>query len=186
MPLLAYEPDLFPEGLLDDFVRQDDCCAWWVLYTMSRREKELMRRLHAAEVGFYAPLVKQRHRSPGGRLRTTYLPLFPGYVFLHGDDSQRRQALETNCVSRCWRVTDSDRLVDDLRQIRRLIEAEAPLTCEARLEPGQRVRVCRGPFTGIEGVIVKRHGQQRLLVAVEFLQRGASVQIDDCSVERID
>jgi len=183
MPILACEPDVFPEDLLDDFDRTGCGNSWWALYTMSRREKDLMRRLHAAEIAFYAPLIKNRKRSPGGRLRTTYTPLFPGYVFLHGDDSQRREALATNCVSRCLHVTDGQKLVDDLRQIRRLIDADAPLTSEACLEPGHRIRVCCGPLRGVEGIVVKRHGQRRLLVAVKFLQQGASVQIEDCAVE---
>lgn len=40
-----------------------------------------------------------------------------------------------------------------------------------------------GPFLGIEGFILRRHGQVRLLVAVDFLQQGASVLLDECEVE---
>jgi transcription antitermination factor NusG len=183
MPILASEPNVFPDDLLDDSSQAVSSTSWWALYTMSRREKDLMRRLHAAEIAFYTPLIKQRKRSPGGRSRTAYKPLFPGYVFLRGDDSQRREALATNCVSRCLPVNNGQQLVDDLRRIHRLIDAEAPLTPEARLVPGQRIRLCCGPLSGIEGIVVKRHGQRRLLVAVEFLQQGASVQIEDCWVE---
>jgi transcription antitermination factor NusG len=185
MPLLALETDLYPADLLDREAAVPGR-AWWVLYTMSRREKELMRRLLGAGIGFYGPLVKHRKRSPEGRVRSSYLPLFAGYVFLHGDDDERRAALATNCVSRCLAVSDSDELVRDLKQVRRLIEANVPLTPEARLEAGQRIRVCSGSLAGLEGTVIKRHGQQRLLVAVEFLQQGASVQIEDCGVERID
>jgi hypothetical protein len=39
---------------------------------------------------------------------------------------------------------------------------------------------------GLEGVVIKRHGQDRLLVAVSFLQQGASIKIEDFEVERID
>lgn len=183
MPILPAEPDIFPADLLD---RPVEGTSWWVLYTMARREKELMRRLTAAHVSFYSPLVKKRSRSPGGRTRTSYVPLFPGYVFLQGDDAERRVALTTSCVSQCIPVVDVARLVGDLRQIRQLIEADVPLTPEERLEAGQRVRVRGGSLAGLEGTIVKRHGQQRLLVAVEFLQRGASVQLEDFAVERID
>jgi transcriptional antiterminator RfaH len=186
MPILACEPDVFPENLLDSEGGADVGGQWWLLYTMSRHEKNLMRRLHAAEIPFYAPLVKLCKRSPGGRMRTTYAPLFPGYVFLNGDDARRREALASNCVSRCLSVADTGKLVDDLRQIRRLIDADAPLMPESSLEPGRRIRVCYGPLRGLEGVVVKRHGQRRLLVAVEFLQQGASVQIEDCSVEPTD
>ena len=39
---------------------------------MARREKELMRRLRALDVGFYSPLVAKRMRSPGGRTRESF------------------------------------------------------------------------------------------------------------------
>jgi transcription antitermination factor NusG len=185
MPILACEPDLFPSDLLD---REpiEGAAPWWVLYTMSRREKQLMRCLHAGSVPFYAPLVRSCKRSPNGRRRVSYVPLFPGYVFLNGDDDRRRTALATNCVSRCIPVANGAQLAQNLRQIHRLIDTGVPISAESRLEAGQRVRVCSGALIGLEGTILKRHGQQRLLVAVEFLQQGASVQIDDDALERID
>ncbi len=185
MPILTHQPDLFPSDLFESHCATETGANWWALYTMSRREKELMRRLHAAEIPFYAPLVAHRKRSPAGRIRTAHLPLFPGYVFLYGDDDQRRTALTTNCISRCLDVNDGDRLWHDLRQIRQLVEAEVALVPESRLEAGQRIRVLSGSLTGVEGTVIKRHGRQRLLVAIEFLQQGASFQIDDCDVECI-
>jgi transcription antitermination factor NusG len=186
MPIISYQPDVYPPDLLDRPALNHSDSPWWVLYTMSRREKDLMRRLRAGAIPFYGPLIEQRKRSPGGRIRTARLPLFPGYVFLNGDDDNRRYALTTNCVSRCLPVVDRQRLLQDLRQVRQLIESETALTPESRLEAGQRIRVSSGSLAGLEGTIVKRHGQSRLLVTVQFLQQGASVQIDDCAVERID
>ena len=43
-----------------------------------------------------------------------------------------------------------------------------------------------GPFMGFEGVIVRRGRETGLFVAVNFLQQGASVLLDDCQVERTD
>jgi len=40
-----------------------------------------------------------------------------------------------------------------------------------------------GPFAGLEGTVVVRRGETRLLVAVNFLQQGASVEIDDFVLE---
>ena len=39
---------------------------------------------------------------------------------------------------------------------------------------------------GLEGTILSRRGDCRLLVAVNFLQQGASVAIDDCMLEPVD
>jgi transcriptional antiterminator RfaH len=183
MPILPLEPALFPEGLLDEPSREDADTAWWAMYTLARREKELMRRLRGLGVGHYGPLVKHRSRSPGGRTRESYIPLFAGYVFVRGNPQHRQLALTTNCVSRCLEVPDSTRLIHDLRQIRQLIETEAPLTPEARIEPGRRVRVRSGSMAGVEGTVVKRRGKDWLVVAVEFLRQGASVLLEDFQVE---
>jgi transcriptional antiterminator RfaH len=181
MPILPREPDLFPDDLLDS----PDDSKWWVLYTMARREKELMRRLRGMEIPHYGPLAPRKSRSAGGRVRTSYVPLFAGYVFLRGDEEQRYQALTTNCISRVMEVVDTERLVRDLRQIKQLIESNAPLTPESRLQPGMRVRVRGGPLAGVEGVVVKRQGKDRLVVSVEFLQQGASVALEDYEAEPI-
>jgi len=187
MPILPTEPDIFPEDLLEQGPPEADSpLRWWALYTLSRREKDLMRRLRGVGVPHYAPMIQRKNKSPSGRVRTSHVPLFAGYVFLLGDEDHRYQALQTNCVSRCLRVDDPDRLVADLQNIKRLIDCEAPLTPESRIEPGVRVRIRNGSLAGLEGTVVKRRGRERLFVAVEFLQQGASVLLQDFQVEQID
>lgn len=187
MPILPKEPEIYPEELLDWPLQADsEGFQWWVLYTLARREKDLMRRLRSMEVPFYCPLTERKSRTPSGRKRVSYVPLFAGYVFLCGREEQRYMALKTNCISKVLPVNDPIPLVNDLRQIRQLIESEAPLLPEARLERGMRVRIRTGPLMGVEGVVVRRRGKDHLLVAVEFLQRGASVSLEDFEVELVD
>ena len=78
---------------------------------------------------------------------------------------------------------EGPQLTHDLRQIYSLIEAGVLLTLESRLEPGQKVCVRTGAFRGYEGSIVRREGETRLVVAVNFLQQGASLLLEDCEVE---
>ena len=188
MPILKKENDLFPLDLFDEQgpLANDDVGHWWALYTRSRREKELMRRLTAMQISFYSPVIEQQHRSPNGRLRTSYLPLFSNYVFLRGDETDRHSALTTGCVSRDIEVTSPERLIHDLRQIRELIELGTDLTPEAKIEPGAKVRVKTGILAGRVGTVIERRGQRRLLVSVDFLQKGASVELTSCDLERLD
>lgn len=184
MPLLAHEPDLFPEDLLQREPPASDLeVSWWAVYTLSRREKELMRQLRKLSIPHYGPTILKRVPSPSGRIRNSYLPLFANYVFLCGDEEQRYRAMKTNCISRTVPVPDSLALVHDLRQIRGLIATGAAITAESRLEAGNPVRVRSGPFAGYQGVVIKRHGEERLLISVGFLQQGASVLLEDCHVE---
>jgi transcription antitermination factor NusG len=187
MPILPKQRDIFPADLLEESVVGDLVRGrgWIAFYTLSRREKDLMRKLEAAAIPFYAPLVQRRLRSPGGRTRLSYVPLFPGYVFSLVDDEQRRAALATNTVARWLSIGDPAGFVADLRNIKHLIDTDRPLTPEALLEPGQPVRVRSGPLRGLEGTVVKRRGGQRLVVAVRFLNQGASIELEDVDFERL-
>ncbi|HUG92259.1 MAG TPA: transcription termination/antitermination NusG family protein [Planctomycetaceae bacterium] len=187
MPLLAREIDLYPHDVLDRDTPEERAngCRWWALYTLSRREKDLMRRLVDFEIPFYGPVIEKRVRSPQGRLRTSFQPLFSNYVFIYGGDEDRYTALTTGCVSRYLPVGAGDELVRDLCRIRDLIQTGAPVTIEEKLQPGTLVRVRSGALAGQEGVIIERRGRRRLLVAVNFLQQGASVELDDVAVEKL-
>ncbi|NLX99491.1 MAG: antitermination protein NusG [Rhodopirellula sp.] len=192
MAILGDEPNLFPESLLED---ADQCSEvvpaptgrprqWWVIYTKARQEKALARCLFDSGIPFYLPLVPRnaiyhRHRV------TSTSPLFTGYLFLCGTEEQRLVALATKRISQILSVDDPERLRRDLRQIQRLIAANAPLTIESRLASGARVRVKHGPLVGLEGTVLVRRGQTRLLVSVDFLQQGASVEIDDFLLEPV-
>ena len=187
MPILARETDIYPNTLFDLPESLDDVegQVWWTLYTLSRREKQLMRTLHRLKTPFYSPMVAKRTSSSKGRVRTSYVPLFPGYVFMYGTAGQRHEAMTSNCISRCIEVPDGDELRDDLQQIHKLIDIGAPLTVESRIQSGDPVRIRSGAFAGLEGIVQKRHSHTRLVVTVRFIQRGASVLLDDCQVDPI-
>jgi transcription antitermination factor NusG len=180
MPLLAQEIDLFPSQLLVDPPVEG---TWWAMYTLARREKELMRRLLSQRIAFYGPVFEQVYRSPAGRLRSSFLPLFPNYVFIHGDESDRYSAIATGCVSRCLAIPDQTGHWEDLRVVDHLLNSGLDITAESQLLPGQSVRVKNGPLTGQLGRIIERRGQTRLLVTVNFLQQGASVEIEGFDLE---
>jgi transcription antitermination factor NusG len=142
-----------------------------------------MRRLYKSGISFYGPVIEKQHRSPAGRSRTSFVPLFPNYVFLHGDEVDRYEAICTGCVSQHVEVTNTAALFDDLRRIHELIQVGETLVHEPEIPVGTRVRVMSGALEGQVGTIIERRGKQRLLVAVDFLQQGASVELESLDVE---
>lgn len=185
MPILKREQDIWPLDLFADESPLAERSPWWAMYTLPRFEKKLMRQLIDLEIPFYGPTIGRRFRSPNGRLRTSYEPLFPNYVFVCGDEAARYQAVCTGSVSRFLEVPRPDELVVDLRQVHHLIQTDMPMAPERSLEPGQRVRVRSGVFKGFEGTVVRRENEVRLLIAVRYMGRGASVALDDCQLESI-
>ncbi|MEL7498538.1 MAG: transcription termination/antitermination NusG family protein [Planctomycetota bacterium] len=186
MPILGQEPDMFPADLLtQDSILNDPHRQWYCVYTISRREKDLMRKLYAGEIPFYGPIIEKRYRAASGRLRTSYVPLFPNYVFMCVTEEDRYQAMTTNCISKCSVVEDARQLVDDLKKISTVIATGVGLTPEARLDAGHPVRVKAGPFAGYEGTVIRREGKTRLLLSVKFLEQGISIGMDEGLVEPI-
>jgi transcriptional antiterminator RfaH len=185
MPILKEEPNIHPETLLDAAPAEAADRRWLAIYTKVRQEKSLARELLKYRIPFYLPLVRKISVSRG-RKRTSLVPLFGGYIFLFASEEERVRALTTNRISRILAVEDPEQLVFDLRQLRQLIAAGTPLTVESRLGPGRQVRVRQGAFAGLEGTVLKRRGQTRLLVSINFLQQGASVEIDDFMLDPLE
>ncbi len=195
MPVLAKETYLFPKTLLEspDFSAAEsstpDSSAadtqWMVVYTKPRQEKSLARDLLRQTIPFYLPLVKKTLQY-GRRRIVSFAPLFDGYVFMLGSEKQRMLTLATNRVLRILPVNDGRQLLTDLCQIERLIQANVPLTAESRLRAGMNVRVRSGLLAGVEGIVLRRRGETRLLVSINFLQQGASVEIEDSRLELLD
>lgn len=182
MPILGAETPVHPADLLTDLSQQESDRRWWAIYTKARQEKAFARQLVQMDVPFYLPLIPKENLIRGRRIKS-HIPLFSGYVFLFGTEEERVRGLTTNRISNILPVDDQQRLRGDLLQIARLIEMDAPLTLESQLDTGDPVRIRKGPMEGLEGTVLKRRGHTRLLVAVQMLQQGVSVEIDDFMLE---
>lgn len=176
MPLLGLEPSVYPERLFDE-VDSDTAGRWWVLHTRPRAEKALARQCLGQQLPFFLPLYHRQWRN-GGRRQRSYLPLFPGYLFLFGDDDIRLAALQTNLVATVLPVLQQRRLHDDLLRVHRLIEAGSSLTPEDHLQPGAMVEITGGPMMGLLGKVLRRGKNLRFFIEVQFLQRGVSVELE--------
>jgi transcriptional antiterminator RfaH len=190
VPVLDAEPTAFPELLLADDAAAPDVSGadgriWQVVYTMSRREKVLARHLAAESIPFYLPQAEIRKKAPSGKKFTVHQPLFPGYLFLYADPTERVEALKSNAISRFVPVDDPIGLVQDLTRVRRLLESGIPVGLEPKLVAGQRVEIKSGPLRGIIGTVVREGTQHRFVVSVNFLQQGAFVEFDDFDLEPI-
>lgn len=185
MSAICENAGLYPHDLLEGSSDDTADRRWWVVYTKSRQEKVFCRQLLGLRVPHYLPLVSKISVSRGRQI-SAQVPLFSGYVFLHGSEQERVLSLTTNRVSQILPVADGSRLCHDLSQIFRLIATGAPVTVEDRLAPGRRVRIRHGAFAGLEGTVVERRGGRRLFVAVDFLQQGASIDLEDFRLEPID
>jgi transcription antitermination factor NusG len=165
--------------------RQAGESRWHVLHTKARQEKAIARALHAADIEHYLPLVS-RVRYRARRKRLVEEPLFASYLFLHGPIEAAYFAVATKRVANIIRVTDQDRFVNELEQIRRALHHGAALRPDRYLKVGRRVRVTAGPFRDIEGRIESRARTDRLVLQIAALGRATSLEIDADLLEPVD
>jgi transcriptional antiterminator RfaH len=186
MPILPAEPEMYPSTLWrEDCPRDDRHRRWWCLHTRPRREKALARALRTRGIPHYLPQIAYEGRTPGGREIRSMLPLFPGYLFLHGDDPRRGAALPGDHLASLLEVADQAALERDLRQIHRVLSSGLPIAPEPTPASGATIRILAGPLRGLVGTAIRRGGRGRFVAPVRFLGRGVTVDLQDWPVEAV-
>lgn len=158
---------------------------WLVLHTRSRQEKAVAADLAALQAEYFLPLVAQV-RYYGRRKVRADLPLFPGYVFMHGSLDQAYQVDRAGRLANIIQVPDQQGLADELAQIRQALCVGAELRPDAYLRCGMQVEVRSGPFKGVRGVIESFGKRSRLILQIQALGQASSLEIDGSLLEPIE
>jgi transcriptional antiterminator RfaH len=174
MPLLKREVEISHPNLFD---LSEAELPWWVAHTRSRQEKALARYLLPLGIPFYVPQQEKQIRRKG-RTLASYLPLFPGYVFLRGTAADRQAALRSRLLVGVLNVPDQGLLQRELAELRLLQQSGARLVPYEEFQPGDAVRVTDGPFRGYSGVVIRGQARLRLVVSITMLRKAVAVEFD--------
>lgn len=155
---------------------------WYACHTRARHEKIVDALLRRAAIESYLPTTLRESRWKD-RKKAVLFPLFPGYVFARFDLHQLTQVLCTRGVAAVVsaRGYPTPILAAEIDTVRLVTSAAARTATELENAPlmskGHWVRVIAGPFQGVEGVVVERRGQQRVLVGITAIGQGLEVDI---------
>lgn len=161
---------------------------WYAVQTQARHEKAVANRLCEKGVTIFFPTVTEVHRW-SDRKKTVELPLFSCYLFakLMPSNEDRQKVLRVDSVlgfagDPGYGTPIPDEQID---AVRTLVDERLPYTCHPFLKTGQRVRIRSGALDGLEGVLVSRRGDRKLIISVDAMQRSLAIQIDGYHVEPI-
>jgi transcription antitermination factor NusG len=167
----VFPPDLFeaaPNG---------SPAFWTCVRARPRWEKKLCRTLRSQAIAHYMP-VAHRTSYSGRKLRTASIPLFPGFVFVPGDqpkgafkDAGILGVLKPSCAMRV------DELDGQIRAVRRMLALGTPVGLTTRYEAGDRVTIGSGPLRGLSGTVTSTSNARRLVLWIDMLGVGACVQL---------
>jgi len=164
-------PGLMPDG--------SQAPRWFALYTASRHEKRVAQHLSQREIEFYLPLYKSERKWSDGSRVTLDLPLFPGYLFIHIQRSERSRVLGVPGALAVVGGTGGEPacLPDTtIHALRSGLEAR-PARPHPLLTAGQRVRIRSGALAGFEGIVVRNKNIFRVVLTVEHIMQSYAVEV---------
>lgn len=155
------------------------CASWFALHVRPRREKSVASSLQDRGYDTVLPLYRAR-RTWSGKNRDVELPLFPGYLFCHFDVNNRLPILTTTWVDSVVGIGKIPSPIpeSEILAVKTVACRESGVQPWPFLRTGHLVRIETGPFYGVEGIVLRTKGVERLVVSVQLLQRSVAVEID--------
>ena|SRR5262245_44700514 len=154
---------------------------WYALYVRNRFEKVVATDLRGKGCEEFLPLYRPSRRS--SRTKAIDLPLFPGYVFCRFNPLESMSILTIPGVKAIVGFRRNFMPVDEgkLNAIRTILKSGNYCEPWPFLQIGERVRVERGPLSGIEGILLTVKNTYHLVISINLLQQSVAVEIDrDC------
>ena len=160
---------------------------WFAVQTRYRFEKRVAAQLNHKSCEVYLPLLTEHH-TWSDRQKVVTIPLFPGYAFVHIDQSHdaRRNVLQTagliGFVSLGGMIVAvPPKQIEDLQL---LLQQKGLFSLHSFVHAGQRVRIRGGCLHGLEGVLVQ-HEKGKLVISIESIQRSLAIEIKGYELELV-
>ena len=160
---------------------------WFVIWTESRAEKKVEKRMAALGLNPWLPIVKESHRW-SDRWRVVYCPLFPGYLFARARDADWYRVLRTPGVLTVITHNGRPALLDDnfVMALRDAIGRDGvvpeAVTDHVDYVPGDEVVVMEGALRGVRGTVRERRSGRQLVLWVAEIGRGVAFTIGSALV----
>jgi len=160
--------------------------SWYAVHTVARHEKRVAAKFQEVRICTFLPLVQEVHKWSDRRV-TVEAPLFACYAFVRiaQTTEERLKVLRTPGV---LGFVGSERQgtpipEEQIESLRTTIEQKIPFHPHAFLSAGRRVRIRGGSLDGVQGILVRYDGDQRLVVSVELLHRSVAIRVDGYDIE---
>lgn len=159
---------------------------WYAVHTRARHEKRVAEQLRSMSMKAFLPVYRCRHRWRNGVLADVEFPLFPCYLFAHALLHERIRLLQLPGIVGIAASTGHPTAIPDeeiemLRQVTDVSRAEP----HPFLNAGDQVRVVAGPLAGLEGILIRRKQECRLVLSVQIIMRSVAIEVSEFDIEPV-
>jgi transcription antitermination factor NusG len=170
----------------DPTATASECGQWFAVWTRSRHERAVFDQLSEKGIEAFLPTITRWSRWKDRKKQVEW-PLFPGYCFARFEPVSRLPVLKCAGVVSIVSFNGELAPVPDAQidSIRTLVESTLPYDPCPMLKKGMQVEVVHGPLKGVVGRLQRKGSQARLVLSVDLIGRGVSVQVDAADVRQL-
>ncbi len=170
----------------DELNTSSDQPSWYAVYTRSRHEQLVKRQLDAKGIQNFLPLYEKLSQWKDRKKRIK-LPLFPAYLFVRILLRERVDVLKTFGAVQIIGNGSSPLPIPEpqILNIRSFVDKGLEYDPHPYLKVGNVVRIADGPLKGLEGILIRKKDQYRLVLSVDLIQRSVSVEVESGQIETV-
>ena len=157
--------------------------SWFAIWTRSRHEQVVRDQIERKHLDAFLPTITRWSRWKDRKKKIDW-PLFPGYCFARFNPDESLPVLKCTGVVKIVSVDGKPAPIPEheIESIRRLIESELQYDPCPLIREGMMVEVTHGALKGVIGRLVRKGAHARLVLSVNLIGQGVSVEVDAADV----
>jgi transcriptional antiterminator NusG len=165
-------------------VADTDTASWYAIWTRSRHEQVVREQIERKQFDAFLPTITRWSRWKDRKKKVDW-PLFPGYCFARFDPDSTLAILKCTGVVNIVSFEGKPASIpeQEIEDIRRLVESDLQYDPCPLIHEGMMVEVKHGALKGVVGRLVRKGAHARLVLAVELIGQGVSVEVDAADVK---
>ena len=147
---------------------------WYVAYVRLFHERKTAEKLTAMGIDSFVPVRVEIHQW-SQRKKKVMRVLIPQMIFIHATPKERLEALPLASISHYMvlRGEHTPAVIPD-RQMQQFMfmvdySEESIEMYNSPLQPGQSIKVIKGPLAGMEGELMEIEGKSKVIVRLDLL-----------------
>ena len=158
--------------------------SWFAIWTRSRHEHVVREQIERKHFDAFLPTITRWSRWKDRKKKIDW-PLFPGYCFARFEQEEALSILKCTGVVNIVSVEGKPAPIPEheIEGIRLLLESDLQYDPCPLIREGMMVEVTHGALKGVVGRLVRKGAHARLILSVDLIGQGVSVEVDAADVK---
>lgn len=159
---------------------------WFAVFTVPRHEKQVEEYFRVREIESFLPLIRVPRRWKDGSKGIVELPLFPSYTFVRIGCAGRVPVLSVPGVLSIVGGGRKSMSISDsyIHYLQKGLQ-EGKIEPHPYLTSGTKVRIRSGAMAGVEGILLRKKNDFRVVITLEMIMRSVKIEVEMDDIEPV-